>query len=669
MLREALAGLSAYDDADIRLLARERRADVVEWRWAAGGSLPHRPEPWASEVAGRDPAWLDEKPEHTVHAVGFDRDGRPVLVEVRWPTIGKSRIDEVWFHADEWSDVLTHRGPERILFASGRVVAKVSGTPDEPQLELWDWSDGRPVRSNIGSASIERTMSETYVASYDDDGELVTLSRAVEITRSGNPDVIEATLAAVDHARELVPDHVVFDGRVARRASGLRATDEVVAVLGPAVEAAVVAAVRDSHVERPFVVELRLSDESFPPFARVGGEEFRERMTALNPEGHAAVRLLFEAKPPQGETLSLLDRLRDDALAVCRELNWALSYERGHDHPDRKRASEICERLGRDWALHLNQWAWPGAADPFLVLVRIGRQYEDVDAYELARPAVGAERVAAFLESISSRAKSGDLPPDARTELGPLESALAARGLDNAAARIAGRAELSFRLQPADGDIRTRLGGGGLLPPGEEWPHAAGGRALSFLAGVDLAELPQASALPEAGWLLFYADLDNDEALGLVEPVANEDGAPARVFYVPPGSEPVAAEPPRKLRDRLVERRVVPVAQLTLPDDYELGARLELDPAAASVVEDVANSLRYGEAGWRTEEGDHWVLGEVTGAQGHPTDPGTVLLLHMAYDESLGFEFLDGGAIQFRIPETALAAGDWGAVTIEPDSG
>jgi hypothetical protein len=41
----------------------------------------------------------------------------------------------------------------------------------------------------------------------------------------------------------------------------------------------------------------------------------------------------------------------------------------------------------------------------------------------------------------------------------------------------------------------------------------------------------------------------------------------------------------------------------------------------------------------------------------------------MAWDEPLGFEFLDAGAIQFRIPEPALAAGDWDAVTIEPDSG
>jgi hypothetical protein len=46
-----------------------------------------------------------------------------------------------------------------------------------------------------------------------------------------------------------------------------------------------------------------------------------------------------------------------------------------------------------------------------------------------------------------------------------------------------------------------------------------------------------------------------------------------------------------------------------------------------------------------------------------------VLLLHLEFDRQLGFEFLDGGAIQFRIPGRALAERDWAAVTIEPDSG
>jgi hypothetical protein len=65
---------------------------------------------------------------------------------------------------------------------------------------------------------------------------------------------------------------------------------------------------------------------------------------------------------------------------------------------------------------------------------------------------------------------------------------------------------------------------------------------------------------------------------------------------------------------------------------------------------------------------DHWVLGAVTGVQGHPAEADTVLLLHVSNEWDLQFEFLDGGAIQFRIPRDALAARDWARVVAEPGS-
>src|SRR4051794_16017976 len=112
------------------------------------------------------------------------------------------------------------------------------------------------------------------------------------------------------------------------------------------------------------------------------------------------------------------------------------------------------------------------------------------------------------------------------------------------------------------------------------------GRPLSFLAVVDLTELPP-STLPDAGFLLFYADLDNDEARGLIEPVGNDAGSPARVLYVDPADEPLpATEPPGSIA--LSERPVTAVEQLTLPDDYEVEERLGLDPAAASVYQAIA---------------------------------------------------------------------------------
>jgi hypothetical protein len=49
--------------------------------------------------------------------------------------------------------------------------------------------------------------------------------------------------------------------------------------------------------------------------------------------------------------------------------------------------------------------------------------------------------------------------------------------------------------------------------------------------------------------------------------------------------------------------------------------------------------------------------------QGFAPEPGTVLLLHIAWDTELRFEFLDGGVIQSRIP----AAGDWSRIVAVGD--
>ena len=664
MLREALAPLRAYLTTALRQLADQRARDVTEWRWAADLTSPQHPEPFYDERAGKEPAWRDAPPPFGGLVVGLDADARPVVAEMRWPQLDRKQVNEVWFHGDGRSDVVTRNGASRVVFAGGRVVAKVSTRGDDAELEVFTWDDERPVRSDSGASDGSRAVSETYVAHYDNGRRLLRLSRGVEIADPQDSNELRAVVLALERASVVVPDHDVFDARTARRPGPLRATDEVVAVLGPAVEEAVAAAVRESGVDRPFVVELR---PSFPPFVVVGGEQFRARTVALSPP-EGVLALLHEARPPAGARISLLDYLGDDALAVCRELNDALSHERDLDDPDHVRASELSERLGRDWALRLNRREWPGASPPFLVLVRIGRPHEDVDPFELALPSAGRERIDAFRSSIAPRTRASGIPDDARNDRRALLTWLEERGLGAAAARVAASARHAFRLRPAGDDVQTRLGGIGLLPPGEDWPHAAGDRPLTFLAGVDLSELSSGAPLPEAGWLLFFADLDNDEALGLTEPVANEPGSPARVFHVAAGAEPVETAPPARLRDVLVERRVAAVPQLTLPDDYEFAERLGLDPAEKSICEDVAYQLRY-DRGGSHEVGDHWILGAVTGVQGHPVEPDTVLLLHLDFDRQLGFEFLDGGAIQFRIPERALAKGDWAAVTIEPDSG
>jgi uncharacterized protein DUF1963 len=438
--------------------------------------------------------------------------------------------------------------------------------------------------------------------------------------------------------------------------SGLRPSNEALAVLIPALEEAVARAVAESGITNPFVVEIRLRDYEFPPFIRVGSERFRERMTSLSAEREGAVESLYRATPPDGVTLQLADHLDADALEVCRELNSAASE-------DRRRASEISQEIGRELARRLNDRDWPGASEPFLALVRIGQIYEDTDPYDLAVAAVGGARVQAFRDSLASRAQASAPADFGAIDRDGLARVLQQRGI-SAPAQIAAAAERSFHLEATDDDARSRLGGRGLLPPGEVWPHARGERPLSFLGAIDLSEFPSDTPLPNSGWMLFYADLDNDEALGLIEPEENVPGAPGRFYFA---AEAVAAQAPPGTIE-LNERHVRPVEQLTLPDDYEVAERLRLDPAEASVYEEIANGLRYGDEGWGGAH-DHWVLGAATGAQGHPSDEGTVLLFHIAWDTELGFEFLDGGVIQFRIAAEALASRDWSAVTIEPDSG
>jgi len=117
------------------------------------------------------------------------------------------------------------------------------------------------------------------------------------------------------------------------------------------------------------------------------------------------------------------------------------------------------------------------------------------------------------------------------------------------------------------------------------------GAATTFLAGLDLTELPVHEGLPKAGWLLFFADLDNDEAEGLIDEAANAPGEATRLFYVAAGVDPIEVEPPAALNDVLETRRVEAVAQLALPDD-DVGERLSLDAAESEAYEEIARLLR-----------------------------------------------------------------------------
>lgn len=88
-------------------------------------------------------------------------------------------------------------------------------------------------------------------------------------------------------------------------------------------------------------------------------------------------------------------------------------------------------------------------------------------------------------------------------------------------------------------------------------------------------------------------------------------------------------------------------------------------------VDDDADAEPYSEEprdDGRSLGSDHWLGGLATGVQGHTPEEGTVLLLHLSYDSELGFEFLDGGVLQFRIPADALAERDFARVSSMADS-
>lgn len=265
---------------------------------------------------------------------------------------------------------------------------------------------------------------------------------------------------------------------------------------------------------------------------------------------------------------------------------------------------------------------------------------------------------------------------------------LAGYGIPDASTLVRDHAAPALQLAVASNDEQAPaaiLHGHGLLPPGEPWPHSTSGRALAFLAGVDLSRLtltlPGAQSLPPAGWMLFFADIDDptsydparwnepqptpegwEQGQFYGEKTQNLPGANARMFWVEPELKPIAGDPPglRGSHGPADERRIA-VEQLTLPDGWGVARdRFGMSDDKAAVYDEVATDLRHSPGrGWR----DDWVLGPVTGAQGEPSDDNSVVLVHLGSSP-----FQDGGAIQFRIPPNALAASDWTQIYAVADS-
>jgi hypothetical protein len=85
----------------------------------------------------------------------------------------------------------------------------------------------------------------------------------------------------------------------------------------------------------------------------------------------------------------------------------------------------------------------------------------------------------------------------------------------------------------------SRLGGGGLQPPGVAWPRNPAGYPLTPIASLDLLDLPRLAPLPHAGKLAVYWDS--------VDPMNADVLARCQVLWIPPGVHDAGASPPDDL--------------------------------------------------------------------------------------------------------------------------
>lgn len=730
-LADAAAELARLDETRLVTTAR---AAVADWKPVEPFSSFFLPLPIiAQDVPSLEGAWARAGGEHGGfnELLGVDANGRPVL-HVLDGGSEFERANHVWFWDDDGSFVeveLMGSGPHvrRARVVDGQVVHVVTASAgDSTSVRLLTWRDGVAIRVQEASRWHDGRGSDCAVLARVRDGR-------VEQLWSGRREARGGMVEGLRRAAEIEPDRLVWDGRVQRpeRWPGAAAARRLVEPLARAFEGALRAAAASCGIEEPFLLEVRQGDSGdadrhlFPPFARLAGTRWRDGMRAASAYDGAAMQHLWRGVE-SGEVveLRLVDHLDDEALRSCRVFSTAMRT--GAPSDTSRAAASVASAVGDRLAVLLNTTPLAGAADPFLALVHIGDPYsEDGVALGRARAAVGEPHVERFLASVASAASAGDdsaadhaADKGALIERDELEALLAAMPLAAHATRLSHEVAaeaLHLDPAPADGPLPgSRLGGPPLLPPGVTWPMSDDGGTLTFLAAIDLSELPRSevtAALPATGWLLFFAGMYSEASEGLIDDTGNEPGSVARVLFA---EQVVAAEPPDVLLavdgGILRNRPVVARCVLTLPSDYEAAERLGLDVFEAEAYQEVVERLqsavdperrpaaeepsrRYearscnddgydedevdgsdedgldvSEAAPIWDRADHWIGGHITGVQGHPPQDQTTLLLHLAWDEDLGFQFQDGGAVQFRIPTAALEARDWSRAFAEGDS-
>ncbi|MDA0182351.1 YwqG family protein [Solirubrobacter phytolaccae] len=586
------------------------KADLeeVERQYAAEPAEP----PLAARVQPFDPALLpvplvahDQVPEHPGEMC-FDDAGRPI-----------SATSGIASYTWEWREdgsvlerAMTALGPRATLIRRDTVVSIDMLSRVSVQRLTWDGDVAVRSDEALRFATGGRVgVDIAREADHAPDG-------AVRHVRRAQAEADGSVEAGLQRATQLAPTEVHWTAKELVVWPGAEAARALVEPLAQALDAALRGAVADSGIADPFLLHVVTphSAPALPPKAWLAGAAWREHVRSTDlTDGAAATWLHRGVDRGLVAQLEVGDRLDADALRACALLSTT--------HPE---AWDALHALQERLATRLNAGAaWLAAVDPS----------DGTDA--LRNTYTGGADVEAFRASLSSTA-SPDALAAALRDRGALEALICAAGLESHAHRLAHAVALeSLVLVPGDG--RSHLGGPALLPPGEAWPEGH-----TFLAAIDRAEVGLGT-----GWLLFFADLDE-----LTWEEVNAPGSPIRLFAT---DAPVPADGPA-----LTPRPVRFQPRLTLPEWSDAGEDLGLSAAESEAWSELIGNF---------VEEQHRFGGYASGVQGERPEPGTVLLLHLDWDEELGFEYGDGGTLQFRIPEDALAAEDWSRVITMADSG
>src|SRR5215211_1465282 len=223
-------------------------------------------------------------------------------------------------------------------------------------------------------------------------------------------------------------------------------------------------------------------------------------------------------------------------------------------------------------------------------------------------------------------------------------------------------------LRRATDERRSHIGGHGLLPAGEDWPRDPNGHPMTFIAALDLAELPPVEPLPGDGTLAVFWDFMFHE-LHAMDFVAG-----TRAFWAPPGQE--LREQPQPDGSHYHELETLPLSGVAMPVagepqkvDQKLG-----DAPDKQALFDAMNELApalYGHQllgssrdiqGPVLDEIPYWFQHTLPETQARFSDEertgeGWTLLAQIEEDRDVpSLAIGDGGNLYFVIPEADLPA-------------